>query len=346
MDTSISTPASASYSLPRDTTAPMDSSNAPKSSTSPVASSIPSVRSEERTRYHGLFYDLVTWKDARHSGITLGAVLVGIIIFSHVSILSLFFWAMSWALFGGLSLELIGKVTRGGWEKPGFAQQFRPQPVYTIPEDALSTLFDETHGLLNFAFIEIQKLVFNESPVLTFAALVACLISKVAISYVPLWILSSIATILAFSIAPLYLRFQEPIDRNLEFAQQQASQHITTARDFTATHAGKARDTAAQYASVAAEKVGISPQDGSTSRQRIPVSTTAGGVTPTKVSNTSTKPSTTSPTVSDMINASSLDVDSPTTELPRVPFHEPEFASTIIPISATDAETEPLLLSR
>lgn len=59
--------------------------------------------------------------------------------------------------------EIAGKYVTG----TGLASNFRPRRYYTIPRETLEATLDDVQELINFAVIELQRILFAENVLKT-----------------------------------------------------------------------------------------------------------------------------------------------------------------------------------
>jgi type II secretory pathway pseudopilin PulG len=164
----------------------------------------------------------------------------------------------------------------------------KPRRYYQVDKNSFEVLFNEAANVFNFLVLEFQRLVFAENVSHTVIACVLSFISYKLVRYIPLWALALIATVMAFTLPPLYLHNQKLIDKHIAQAQALAAQQAQMARDTANHHIGVATEHAKAVTSDWGKKAGIelpwSPSKTKTTTTQAPVtagpSTNVGGSAP------------------------------------------------------------------
>ena len=141
----------------------------------------------------------------------------------------------------------------------------------------MDVLFSEMANVANFIVLEFQRLLFAEKTHHTGLAFIISFFAYKLVRYIPLWGLTLMGTIMAFTIPPLYLRNQEVIDH-----------HIHSAQSLAAEKAAYARDVAGQQVGVVSERAKIVTSEwGKKAGVELPWSPTKSPAAPPKVTTTS-----------------------------------------------------------
>lgn len=203
------------------------------------------------THFHSFFYDLVTWKYPRASGLIFISLLSTILAFRFVNVMRYVFKAAYLLLGSVAALEYAGKHL--GYK--GVVSQMRPRRYYTIPRENIESIFEEIHDFLNFVVVEFQRVVFVENLFTTVAAFVASFFGYFLIKYLPFWSLAFLGTILGFTGPYVYINNQEQIDAQINHYSDIANMKLNEARGVTEQYAGEYATRARQTASQLSEKV-------------------------------------------------------------------------------------------
>ncbi|CAZ83119.1 unnamed protein product [Tuber melanosporum] len=203
------------------------------------------------THYHSFFYDLFTWKFPRATGFFFFAAISLIFAFRFVNVLRYVFKATYILFFLVTFLEIASKP----FGTRGFISSIRPKPYYTIPRDSLDRLFGELHDLLNFFALEFQRVLFAENIFATVVASFVSFIGYFLIKYIPLWALSLLTTITAFTAPLIYLQNQEVIDEQIQWANEYANAQLANGRQIAEKYIDDASVRARATASELTQKV-------------------------------------------------------------------------------------------
>lgn len=203
------------------------------------------------THFHSFFYDLVTWKYPRGSGLIFMSLLSTILAFRFVNVMRYVFKAAYLLLGSVAALEYAGKNL--GYK--GVVSQMRPRRYYTIPRENIESIFEEIHDFLNFVVVEFQRVAFVENLFTTVAAFVASFFGYFLIKYLPFWSLAFLGTVLAFTGPYIYINNQEQIDAQINHYSDIANMKLNEARGVTEQYAGEYANRARQTASQLSEKV-------------------------------------------------------------------------------------------
>jgi len=203
------------------------------------------------THFHSFFYDLVTWKYPRASGVIFTSLLSTIFAFRFINVMRYIFKAAYLLLGSVAALEYAGKPL--GYK--GVVSQMRPRRYYTIPRENLESIFEEIHDFLNFVVVEFQRVVFVENLFTTVASFVASFFGYFLIKYLPFWSLAFLGTILVFTGPYVYINNQEQIDAQINHYSDIANMKLNEARGVTEQYAGEYATRARQTATQLTEKV-------------------------------------------------------------------------------------------
>jgi hypothetical protein len=159
----------------------------------------------------------------------------------------------------------------------------KPRQYYQVNKNTFDVLFSEIANVSNFFVLEFQRLLFAEKTSHTAVAFLISYLAYKLVRYIPLWGLTLIGAVMAFTLPPLYLRNQEVID-----------QHIAQAQSMAAEKANYAKNMAGEKVGVVAERARVVTSDlGKKAGVELPWSPTrapATATTPTKTTTTSVKP--------------------------------------------------------
>jgi hypothetical protein len=133
----------------------------------------------------------------------------------------------------------------------------KPNRYYQVNKSTFDVLFSEVTNLSNFFVLEFQRLLFAEKTSHTAAAFVISFIAYKLVRYIPLWGLTLIGTVLAFTIPPLYLRNQEAIDQHIAQAQNLAAEKVSIARDMAGEKVGVVSENVKTVTSEWGKKAGV-----------------------------------------------------------------------------------------
>lgn len=221
------------------------------------------------THYHSFFFNLLSWKNPRATGITFASVIVFIFATRYLPLVRLMLKG-TWTILGVVTLaEAAAKLTIGS----SVAGSVRPRRYYKIPKETLEATLDDVEQLINFFVIEIQRIVFAENIPNTAVAFAASFLSYYLVKLLPAWGFALFATSVVFLVPLIYTQNKEFIDAQYEHASTIAAQQSQQLRDLTAQHTSKGLETVkaytGEYAAVASEYIGKS-------RQKIPMPATNG----------------------------------------------------------------------
>ena len=111
------------------------------------------------THYHSFFSNLLSWDNPRASGIAYGSIILFIFAARYLDILRYVF-RITWLTLGAAVLvEGAGKLLFSH----GFISGARPKNYYTVSKETLDALLGDVHELVNFFFIEAQRILFAEN---------------------------------------------------------------------------------------------------------------------------------------------------------------------------------------
>jgi hypothetical protein len=111
------------------------------------------------THYHSFFSNLLSWDHPRASGIAYGSIILFIFAARYLDILRYVF-RITWLTLGAAVLvEGAGKLLFSH----GFISGARPKNYYTVSKETLDALLGDVHELVNFFFIEAQRILFAEN---------------------------------------------------------------------------------------------------------------------------------------------------------------------------------------
>lgn len=284
-------------------------------------------------RYHTLLYDLLTWQNPRASAVSLAVLVLPILVGRFVNVLR-FVLLGTWTLLSiSMSIEFGGRKILG--QGDGTAKGLRPRKYYTVTKDMIDPYFEEFHNLLNFGLVEFQRILFVESPKVTFGAVCCSLLAYEMVKVLPAWALAALSISMAYALPPLYVQYQEPIDAQLTRAQTMADENLGYAKELASKHAGDVVDRATQYFQKSKEStrtgLGLSPAgenvgEGGAATSTDPMLEPAAAVEP--MAQRGSMPPVYSTTRVDL------------TSLPEVPKAQPEIGSRPMDIRDLDAELD------
>jgi len=204
-------------------------------------------------KYHSVVYDTVTWKFPRASAIALFLIVSGILASQFVHF-SRFVFRILWISFASTAtIEAASKLVSG----KGFVSGLKPRQYYQVNKNTFDVLFSEIANVSNFVVLEFQRLLFAEKTSHTAIAFVTSYLAYKLVRYIPLWGLTLIGTVLAFSLPQLYLQNQEVIDRHISQAQDMAAEKVTIARDMAGEKVGVVSERVQVVTSEWGKKAGV-----------------------------------------------------------------------------------------
>jgi len=216
----------------------------------------PAATGQPLTHYHSFFYNLLSWKQPRASGIAYLAAVVFIFAARYLDALRYGFKLTYMVLGVTVLAEVVGKTLFSN----GFASQVRPKKYYTVSKETLDSLLGDVHELINFFVIEAQRIVFAENVFASGAAFLAAFVSYYLIKIVPFWGLSLIATSLLFLGPLVYKTNQELIDHHLHNASSVINQQTEQVKTIAGQHASRATESTkafvGDYSAKAQEMIG------------------------------------------------------------------------------------------
>jgi len=163
------------------------------------------------------------------------------------------------------------------WSNTNLNSGLKPRRYYQVNKDTMDVLFSEMANVANFLVLEFQRLLFAEKTHHTGLAFIISFFAYKLVRYIPLWGLTLMGTIMAFSIPPLYLRNQEVIDHHIHSAQSLAAEKAAYARDVAGQQVGVVSERAKFVTSEWGKKAGV----------ELPWSPTKSPAAPPKVTTTS-----------------------------------------------------------
>ncbi|KAK9472393.1 putative reticulon-like protein RtnA [Dipodascopsis tothii] len=205
-------------------------------------------------KYKNLTIDLFTWKSTYVSAGALAGSVFLLLAAKYANPLRFLLHA-SYLIFGaGIVVEYVGRMV---WKSPsGFISSFRPAEYFVLSKDVLDPIVIELVHLVNFLIVEVQRIAFVESLPLTGLAFLASLVGYIAVRVLSLWTLSLIGVGLAFSLPPLYFKFQTEIDAQVAKANAVAEKQFSVASAKLHQHTDKGVAQARVYYDMAMTKVG------------------------------------------------------------------------------------------
>jgi hypothetical protein len=133
----------------------------------------------------------------------------------------------------------------------------KPRQYYQVNKNTFDVLFREIANVINFLVLEFQRLFFAEKTTHTAAAFVISFLAYKLVRYIPLWGLTLMGTIMAFTLPLLYLRNQQLIDRHISQAQNMAAERAAYARDMAGQQVGAVSERAKHVTSEWGKKAGV-----------------------------------------------------------------------------------------
>ncbi|KAI4159832.1 MAG: hypothetical protein LQ342_006250 [Letrouitia transgressa] len=229
------------------------------------------------THYHSFFYNLLSWENPRATTVSFISTVLFIFAARYLPALRWIFKILYITLGITAAAELGGKMVLSR----GLASSFRPKKYYTIPRESLEAALEDLEQLINFFFIEFQRILFAEKPPQTITAFVVSFICYWLIKFTPLWGLSLIAACGIYLGPLIYITNQEIIDEYLQNATDVVNAQASQVRDLAGHHTSRATETmkayAGDYTSKAQSYIG-SARSGSTSPVASPKRTKSGSV--------------------------------------------------------------------
>lgn len=228
----------------------------------------------------------MTWKFPRASAIAFFLIVSGILASQFVNF-SRFVFRILWLSFASTAtIEAISKLVTGRgivrYPLPNSLSNLsglKPRQYYQVNKNTFDVLFSEIANVSNFFVLEFQRLLFAEKTSHTAVAFLISFFAYKLVRYIPLWSLTLIGAVMAFTLPPLYLRNQKMID-----------QHIAQAQNLAAEKANYAKNIAGEKVGVVAERARVVTSDlGKKAGVELPWSPSKPPVT-----TTTTKPTTTS----------------------------------------------------
>ncbi|KAK5098626.1 hypothetical protein LTR70_002514 [Exophiala xenobiotica] len=212
------------------------------------------------THYHNFFFNLLSWKNPRATGVTFASFIALIFASRYLPIVRLALKG-TWTVLGVVTLaEAAAKFTIGS----SVAGSVRPRRYYKIPKETLEATLDDVEQLINFFVIEAQRIVFAENIPNTALAFTASFASYYLVKLLPAWGFALFATCVTFLVPLVYTQNKELIDSQYEHVSNVAIQQTQQFRDLTAQQTSKAAETVkaytGEYANVASEYIGKSRQ--------------------------------------------------------------------------------------
>ena len=232
-----------------------------------------------------LVYDTVTWRFPRASAIALFLIVSGILASQFVNF-SRFVFRILWLSFASTAtIEAVSKLVTGRGlvryspllNKTDLNSGLKPRRYYQVNKDTMDVLFSEMANVANFLVLEFQRLLFAEKAHHTGLAFIISFLAYKLVRYIPLWGLTLMGTIMAFTIPPLYLLNQEVIDHHIHSAQSLAAEKAAYARDVAGQQVGVVSERAKFVTSEWGKKAGV----------ELPWSPTKSPAAPPKVTTTS-----------------------------------------------------------
>lgn len=163
---------------------------------------------------------------------------------------------MLWiALASSTGLEVAGRFVFRNDQ--GLVSQFAPREYFTVSRQTMDPIFDEVFSLVNFAVTEFQRLLFARNVQHTSIAFVLSFVAYNLIKFLPLWGLTMIGLVLAFTLPPVYVQNQAAIDAQLNKASELGAAHYNNAVDVASKHASAASEKARLTAIDLGNKAGV-----------------------------------------------------------------------------------------
>ncbi|OWB54065.1 hypothetical protein B5S27_g5692 [[Candida] boidinii] len=174
---------------------------------------------------------LLTWKDPIISGRIFGALIGSLLFIKFFNIFTVFFYTSAVALAVSAIAEYTGKVATG----TGFITRFRPATVECLGK-SVDTYAAHIVTVLKKFETEFQNLIYSANISNTLKAAGYSYILYKLTTWFSIWTLVFTSVLVAFTVPPIYLKYQTEID------------------DAVVTYCKVAQDKAAEYQKIASEK--------------------------------------------------------------------------------------------
>ena len=158
-------------------------------------------------------------------------------------------------MLSSLSLELVGRFVNG----TGLMTQLAPREV-TLKRENVQVVMDEVFELLNFTIAEAQRLLFARNVKHTSVAFGASFVAYNLVKVLPLWGLSMVSLVIAFTGPPMYLRHQAAIDEQISRATELGSAHFEKVKQQASKSVEVYSERARAVAVELGEKAGVVKQ--------------------------------------------------------------------------------------
>ncbi|KAG0676263.1 hypothetical protein C6P40_001267 [Pichia californica] len=246
--------------------------------------------------------NLLLWKDAKKSGITLLSILSFLLLIKYVNLISLFFRLSTFLLLISAIAEYTGKILTG----TGFVTKFKPEKYkFSIGKiaDYYAPHFVTILKKIEIKVEDLYTSVDIEST-LKFGG-ISFLLYKLTSTF-SIWSLIFFSTILSFSVPPIYLSNKEIIDKNIikivDLSKVKINETYKIVDEKFGPQINKIKDSTAPVLKLIQSKLPVRTAGttvGETTKEPISVATTSSAV-PNSTSASSKIPSTTTPEVSEV----------------------------------------------
>ncbi|RDW65710.1 uncharacterized protein DSM5745_09449 [Aspergillus mulundensis] len=208
------------------------------------------------TYYHSLLYSLLSWEQPRATAASFASVVAFIFAARYLPLLRWFFKFLYFVLGITAAAEIGGRLVLS----QGLTSSFRPRKYYTLPRETIEAVLEDFQQLVDFLFIEFQRVLFAENAVHTSAAAAAAFSAYWLIKILPFWGLSLLAVTIAYFGPFIYINNREVIDAQIEHARQmvgsQANQLKDLAEERTYHATGVVKQYVGDYSNKAQEYIG------------------------------------------------------------------------------------------
>lgn len=187
---------------------------------------------------------MLTWTHPRASGVILLTSITAIVSLRLLDIPRLVLRGFWIGLLVSIGLESVGRLAL---HQP-LISQF--QTSFQIQKSTVDVIAREFQSLANYIVVEAQRLLFAKNIRHSSIAFVVTFTGYQLLKVLPIWILSIIAVLIAFSAPPAYLANQELIDS-----------YLSKATELTSTHFENAKNVASKNVEVYSEKARVAAVD-------------------------------------------------------------------------------------
>lgn len=201
---------------------------------------------------------LANWDDPKKSAIALSSIVGALVLVKYVNIPSLVFYTLTLGLLIGSAAEFVGQSVLGTsvsakYVKPHVSKlQLGPAVEYYAPH--FVTIFKKLEG----KFVDLLTIKDVQA---SFRAGLACYAGYLLFSWVSVWNIALVGTLVAFGFPPLYKSNKAVIDANVEkytkLAQEKVDEGVKAAEKTLGPHVAKAKEVAAPLLKLVESKLPV-----------------------------------------------------------------------------------------